>query len=175
MLSLKDREWETFKVGELFDVGTGGLIDRKLLFEGMVPRISAKGGVNGVDGFYAPVKSSSYREFSNFISVSFLGSAFYHPYAASLDMKIHALKLKHHTLNRQIALFVIKMLVGATEKFSYGNQLSSSVLPRQILSLPITDDNAPDWQFMEDYIREREQMQLAWYFAYAERLLENKR
>ena len=37
-----------------------------------------------------------------FISVSFLGTVFYHPYKASLDMKVHSLKLKSKELNEYI-------------------------------------------------------------------------
>ena len=173
MISLKYREFSIFEIGDVFDVGTGGLVSRKDLKAGDTPRISAKDQDNGIDGFYRHISINSYKEFHNFISVSFLGTTFYHPYTASLDMKIHSLHLKNRELNPQIARFIITMLTMTTKrKFSYGNQLSSAILPLQKIMLPISlEDAMPDWQFMEQYIIEREQLQLEEYVAHAKNVL----
>ena len=171
MLDLKDREWGEFRIGDIFEIGTGSLIGEERLTKGKIPRISAKAVNNGIENFYSRLNEKSYREFNNFISISFLGDAFYHPYTASLDMKIHSLKLKEHELNKYIAAFIKIQIAYMKEKFSYGNQLSSSILPRQILLLPITNQDIPDWQFMEEYIREREQIFLQEYIEYAEKIV----
>jgi len=171
MPSLKDKEWRAFLIGNIFDVKTGGLVDHKNLRNGKIPRISAKDQNNGIAGFYAPISASSYREFQNFISVSFLGSVFYHPYTASLDMKIHALKPKGNDLNKHTARFVAMLISKTVVKFSYGNQLSSTDLPKQKIILPITSDGEPDWIFMEDYIRQCEQHQINAYVAHTQKIL----
>ena len=170
MLDLREREWNVFLIDDLFDIGTGGLVERAALRDGRVPRISAKNVDNGIEGFYQPVAATTYREFRNFISVSFLGSVFYHPYTASLDMKIHALRLKRRELNKGLALFLQKLIAMTAVKFSYGNQLSSSDLPRQKIIVPVCADGMPDWDFMEGYVRERETMLVGRYFEFANRI-----
>ena len=42
---------------------------------------------------------------------------------------------------------------------SYGNKLSSTDLPRTKIMLPIDKQGNPNWHFMEEYIKERENKQ----------------
>ena len=156
-LKLTDREWREFSVGSLFDVFTGANIPQKNLSMGIVPRISATDNNNGIDSFYTPIQSNSYRTNKECVSVSFLGSVFYQPYEASYDMKIHSLRLKgNKAISEHSGLFVATELRKQCSKFSYGNQVSSTDLPKQRLLLPIQADGTPDWAFMEAYMRQVE-------------------
>ena len=156
-LNLKDREWREFSIGSLFDVFTGANIPQKNLSVGTVPRISATDNNNGIDSFYIPIESNSYRTNNECVSVSFLGSVFYQPYQASYDMKIHSLRLKgNKAIPECVGLFVATELRKQCGKFSYGNQVSSTDLPKQRLMLPVQDDGTPDWAFMEAYMKQVE-------------------
>lgn len=90
--------------------------------------------------------------YENFISVSFLGTIFYHPYQASLDMKVHCLKLKEKSLNLYIALFLIGIIKKKVSYFAYNDQLSSSILPEVSILLPVKNSQ-PNWEYMENYIK----------------------
>ncbi|ETD66544.1 hypothetical protein V757_12525 [Pelistega indica] len=156
-------KWGVFTIGELFitepfknkrQVPTGALIARKDLTDGDVPRITVTNLNNGIVGYYKNIQSDNYRVYENFISVSFLGTIFYHPYQASLDMKVHCLKLKDKELNHNIALFLISVIKKQMSYFAYNDQLSSTVLPELSLFLPITANNTPDWQYMENYVKD---------------------
>ena len=114
MNKLDISDWQEFRISELFitepsknklQVPTGASIARKDLVDGDIPRITVTNFNNGIVGYYKNIDSDNYRVFENFISVSFLGTIFYHPYKASLDMKVHCLKLKNKDLNKDIALF----------------------------------------------------------------------
>lgn len=156
-LKLTDREWRAFSISSLFDVFTGANIPQKNLSIGIVPRISATDNNNGIDSFYTPIQSNSYRTNKECVSVSFLGSVFYQPYEASYDMKIHSLRLKgNKAISEHYGLFVATELRKQCSKFSYGNQVSSTDLPKQKLLLPIQADGTPDWKFMETYMRQVE-------------------
>lgn len=156
---LEEKNWKTFKIKEIFETfkgsnglqtHTGAYVPKKKLKEGNMPRITVRDTNNGVDGFYNS-NDKNYRVFENFISVSFLGSVFYHQYKASLDMKVHALILKDHDMNKYIAEFLKVMIKMNTQHSSYGNQLSSTDLPNMRILLPIDEDEKPDWEYMERF------------------------
>ena len=155
-------KWKNFKIYELFitetknnklQVPTGASIPKRNLLDGKIPRISATNINNGILGYYEDVQNKCYRVFENFISVSFLGTIFYHPYRASLDMKIHCLKLINRDLNKYIAFYFISIIKKVIEETEYNDQISSTVLPFIEIKLPVTSKGEPDWQYMEDFIK----------------------
>ncbi|MGO4943974.1 restriction endonuclease subunit S [Streptococcus alactolyticus] len=116
-------------------------------------RITATDTNNGIGLFTERLEDRNYRSFQNFISISFLGSVFYHNYEASLDMKIHGLKIKNRELNSNLAQFIIVCLKNSLPKVSYGNQLSSKDLLTKSILLPVDKNGTPDWTFMEEYVQ----------------------
>lgn len=142
-------KWKKFLISEIFDVRTGAHVKR--LNEGGTPRISVSGVNNGITGYYEDVADDNYRIAENFISFSFLGTCFYHPYRASLDMKVHILSPKDYNLNKYSGLFIVSVL---KRQFNgtYGNQMSSSDLKKEFVLLPEKDGN-PDWHKMEEMIK----------------------
>jgi hypothetical protein len=168
MLSLQDKEWRKFQFSEIFNIYTGAAVPAVSLHAGKEPRITASENNNGVAGLYSPSEHRNYRTLTNFVSVSFLGAVFYHPYTASLDMKIHAVTLKERKMTSGLGLFLAKTIRNTVAKFSYGNQLSSTDLPKQNLLLPIDSNSRPDWDYMESYIYERSSQLMRKYVEYAE-------
>lgn len=154
-------KWKEFKVKEIFitekkgkscQVPTGSSIPKRYLLDGKTPRISAANIDNGILGYYEDIDDKNYRVFENFISVSFLGAVFYHKYKASLDMKIHCLKLKNKELNREVAFYLTSIIRQALKNTEYKDQISSTVLPDIKIKLPIDGIGNPDWDYMERYI-----------------------
>ena len=166
-LRLDSVEWKTFKIKHIFEtfIGTNGLqvytgsyIKKKEFEESIIPRITVKETNNGIDS-YVFSYNKGFRVFENFISVSFLGGVFYHPYKASIDMKVHALIPIEVKLNKYNAQFLINSIKNNIKYSSYGNQLSSTDLPRIQILLPIDSKGKPNWQFMEDYIKQEMKVQ----------------
>ena len=161
-LTLDSVEWGEFRIKDIFQtfignnglqVHTGGYIKKSKFIESNIPRITVKETNNGIDD-YVYSTDKNFRVFENFISVSFLGGVFYHPYNASIDMKVHALVTENIQLNKYIAQFLINSIKNNIKYSSYGNQLSSTDLPRVKIILPILSEGNPNWQFMEDYIKQ---------------------
>lgn len=169
---LKNIEWKEFKIGQIFKVSTGNLLTKELLKKGNIPRITATDNNNGIYDFYKKVNHKNYRELANFISISFLGSVFYHPYAASLDMKIHSIKIPNKELNENLAEFIVACLKKAFSHFSYGFQLSSKDLLKKIVLLPANSKGEPDYDFMEQYTRQKEQEKITKYQNYISKRIE---
>lgn len=160
-LKLTDRVWNEFKIKDTFDIFTGALVDKKYIKEGIIPRITATDLDNGVAFFTGKISHKNFRCFSNFISISFLGSVFYQQSLVSLDMKIHGIKPKYYELNGDIARFLIPAIRKFSFKYSYGYQLSTSVLKSQKIMLPVDSEGKPDWQFMEAFIKQKEEKKIA--------------
>ena len=158
-------DWHEFRVGDLFEtlggkrVPTGSYVKKAVLDAnlGQIPRITVTGLNNGIDGYYnESINDSNYRIYENFISVTFLGDCFYQKHKASLDMKVHCLKLLNIDLNEKIALFLITTLKKEMLTYNYGDQLNSENLKDIILKLPSKNDQ-PDWEYMEDFITNQQE------------------
>ena len=138
-------------------VPTGSYIEKKLLKEGETPRITVTGVNNGISGYFEDLTSNSnYRVYENFISVSFLGTVFYHPYKASLDMKVHSLKLKNKELNEYIGGYIVSVIKKSIQNNDYADQISSTVLPQLKIKLPIDINGNPNFAYMEEYMKNLE-------------------
>ncbi|EEV9309156.1 TPA: restriction endonuclease subunit S [Escherichia coli] len=147
-------------MGDLFYVSTGSLISSGRLKPGKIKRVSAKSDQNGIIGEFDTEFMDDARHYENFISVNFFGDAFYHPYCASVEMKVHVLTLKSSKsdFNAKRGLYVASMINKALKgRFNYGQQLSSSKLRdgEYFISLPVKN-NEIDWFFMDNYIEELE-------------------
>ncbi|GAA7323679.1 restriction endonuclease subunit S [Helicobacter pylori] len=159
----------------MFEIYTGSLLSQEDLAKGDIVRISVKSDNNGVYGHFDTLKNKKARHFENFISVNFFGNCFYHPYLASVEMKVHVLKLKNRTLTKRIGLFLANQLNKCFYgQFTYGTQLSSSKLKHNNfkIQLPLKPTANTqtlediDFNFMEKFIAELEQCRLAELEAY---------
>ena len=178
-LTLDSVEWKTFKIKHIFEtfsgtnglqVYTGSYIKKNEFEESIIPRITVKETNNGIDS-YVFSDNKGFRVFENFISVSFLGGVFYHPYKASIDMKVHALIPIDVKLNKYNSQFLMNSIKNNINYSSYGNQLSSTDLPRIQILLPIGSQGNPNWQFMEDYIKQEMKVQSRKVASYYENKL----
>lgn len=154
--------WKSFVLGEIcvlekekpnMQVPTGASVSYKDLNEGTTPRITVTNENNGIMGYYSS-SHKNYRVYENFISVSFLSTVFYHPYAASLDMKVHCLKFKNIELTLNIGLFLVSVIRTTLQNFSYADQISSKVLPTIMIKLPSDSVGNPDFAYMEEYMKD---------------------
>ena len=93
----------------MFEIGTGSLLASSELIGGNIPRISAKSDNNGIIGYYDTQNLENARHFENFITVNFLVlmvGFFYHPYRASVEMKVHTLKMLNKEFNSKTGTFI---------------------------------------------------------------------
>lgn len=156
-------QWGEFVIGELFETNgnkthTGARIPKNNLEAGSTPRITVTDKNNGIIGYFNDTDNTNYRVYENFISVSFLGTVFWHPYKASVDMKVHVLnKLKDVELNEKRALFLVACIKKTIATFNYTEQLSASKLYDLSIPLPLKlsadpsnyDSTDIDWDYME--------------------------
>ena len=169
-------KFEEFRIGDIFDIQTGSLLNSSVLINGDIKRISAKSENNGVIGVYDTLNISEARHYENFISVNFFGDVFYHPYLASVEMKVHvvkfkkceALAFKEIEFTNYSGLYISSCIKNILRgKFGYGNQLSSSKLRdgKFKILLP-TLGGEINFSFMEKFIEELERERVEELDAY---------
>ena len=165
MLSLQDREWEAFLLSDIFPKMKRGKRLKKADHQsGTTPYVSSSAINNGVDNYVS--NSNGVRRFSNGLTVANSGSvgkAFYHPY--EFVASDHVTHLQNPEFSPYIYRFLAPLVSRLEEKYSFNREINDTRLNREYILLPVTPDGLPDWQYMEDYIKEREAGLLREYIA----------
>lgn len=165
MLNLNDREWKDFTFSDLFEVKRGESIYKQYMEKGDVPYVSASSANNGISDYC----SKSNRP-ANMISLAYdgsIGATFYQSTPWFASEKIVSITLKHHILNRYLALFFCQVISRQKVKYSYGYKWSVGIrMMRGRILLPINENGEPDYDFMEQYIKEREIAKREEYMQY---------
>lgn len=79
--------------------------------------------------------------------------------------------LRHPALNRYVASFILIPIKNLMDKFNWGgNGATLTRLKRSKILLPANDDGTPDWQFMEQFMRDVENDILASTLRYFKQL-----
>lgn len=97
------------------------------------------------------------------LGVNYNGSVvetFFHPYECIFSDDVKRLHLKNGITSYHVMLFLKTMIIQQKVKFEYGYKFNEKRMQRQKILLPITEDNSPDWQFMEEYMRRKETLLL---------------
>ena len=168
MLSLQDREWGEFALSKVFAIkSTSSSIDKIKLDTraGLHPYVTRSDTNNGINAFVC--KQPNYRDDEgNCITIGLdTQTAFYQPTAFYTGQNIQV--LRNDCLNAHNAKFIIPLLRNVMTVFSWGsNGATLTRLKRSKILLPVTLDGIPDWQFMEEYVKEREAKLLGEYIAY---------
>ncbi len=157
-MKLTDREWKAFRIRDLFDYKRGQRQVAKDRIHGDIPYYSASDSNNGLTDM---ISNPSFVETSGSIICSTFGDAFFANggFTASDEMTI----LRNNHLNEFNGLFIAKMISQQKEKYSFGHKAFSKVLIRDHIMLPVTNAGDPDYEFMEQYIKD---LMLEKYFQY---------
>ena len=160
-LTLDSVEWKEFRIEEIFEIKKvrGKAIDK--LVVGETPYISTSAINNGLINFVKSDESNISSK--NCISIDPIGGkAFYHGYdfvgrgfsGASINT------LYNERINEYTGLFIVNCIENTSKfKASYGYLFNSNRLARGVIQLPVAEENEPNWQFMEDYIKQERKKQ----------------
>lgn len=160
MSNISGKSWKDFLLTDFFIPEKGNQNNMSSLKLGDIPLVSAKKCDNGYKDFVAPNKKRLYK--GGIITLNNdgdggAGIAYYQPYTMALDSHVTALipKLK---MNRHHLLFVAMCITKQRNRFGHGYSLNSNRLRSFRFMLPVDAQGIyPDWQFMEDYMKTKEQ------------------
>jgi hypothetical protein len=166
MLNLIDRDWNAFPLTEIFVIKAGKRLTKSDMKSGKRPFIGATEYGNGITNW---VSNSNVSLDSDVLGVNYNGSVvetFYHPYECIFSDDVKRFRLKGRQGNRLVYLFLKTTIIQQKSKYAYGYKFNEERMNKQSILLPIDEQAEPDWAFMEEYIREREEKLIADYRAY---------
>lgn len=164
----EEKTWKPFEVNKIFDVKRVSGVPLNKYEEGTVPFISTSSQKNGIQGFVNSKNKNISPE--NSLTISPIdGTIFFHPYKfigrGGAGSSIST--MTNENLNKYIGLFIKTMIEASSKhKASYGVQLNGKRLKSTKFYLPVTDDNEPDWNFMEYYMKQIEYKQISKIIKY---------
>lgn len=172
MLKIEDREWKEFRIGELFDVKRPAPRSKEDYVEGDVPFVASGSVNNGVLKYCSPKDEALDK--GNCITISPVdGTAFYQPaeFLGRGGAGSSILILYSENLNKYIGLFVSLAIRQMSQKYSYGRMANKDGIKRDRIMLPVNSEGQPDYEFMEQFIKERELEKRKEYMEYCRKQL----
>lgn len=152
MMKLSDREWKAFKIKDLFYCYTGKYYSKNKYSNGNTPLITAKSQYNGISDW---ININGERCFENAITIGKVDAiSFYQPFRFVCSSDVNVIKPTKVKLNKYIAMFLCNQIMMQSSKFDYGNQIRLNDTKILNIILP-SINNQPDFQFMEQYIKEK--------------------
>lgn len=150
--TLITENWRAFELQQLFDIRKGQRLTKADMLTGITPYIGASDTSNGMT---ARVGQKAIHA-GGTISISYNGSvaeAFFQsePYWATDDVNV--LYPKDFTLTAAIALFLCTIIRQEKYRFNYGRKWHLDRMRESVIKLPATNEGAPDWSYMESYIK----------------------
>ena len=148
MTQIDTSKWGKFRVGDLFETFHGERLKKSDRIEGSTPFVTAGSENQGVADYIVTEK-----KYSNAITIDMFGNCFYHDGTLFGDDNIYF--LISNNISKHSKLFITTIINSTLkEKYSFSHQFRQKDLDTLIINLPSTSDNFPDWQYMEDYMKE---------------------
>ena len=150
---LRAVKWGEFKYKEVFNrIEQGRRLKKDDQIDGTIPFVMSGTTNAGVVNYISnPVASFP----KNAITIDIFGNTFYRNYAfgAGDDTGVYWNDATAYSSNAML-FFAVAMQKSMMGRFSYGKKLRSSQSEDFTMHLPVTDDGAIDFDFMESFIAE---------------------
>ena len=155
-IKLNTSNWKWFSYDEIFEIKKGKRLTKADMQDGNIPYIGAIDSNNGISAY---ISNDEHLHQGNTITVSYNGSiaeAFYQTTKFWATDDVNVLYPKF-TLNRYIAMFLIKLIHREKYRFNYGRKWDKELMEASLIKLPAVkiapNEYEPNWRFMEDYIK----------------------
>jgi hypothetical protein len=96
-----------------------------------------------------------------------VGATFYQPF--SFVASDHITKLSNTEYTKYIYLFISIIISRFGEKYSFNREINDDRIKKEKIMLPINSNGEPDYEYMEKYMRKKEQDSLNRYLKYLEK------
>ena len=156
MNKLLSIRWKPFVISDIFTISPGKRLTKADMKVGKRPFIGATDSNNGITAWVDNTNESLDKLV---LGVNYNGSVvetFFHPYECIFSDDVKRLHLKNGITSYHVMLFLKTMIIQQKVKFEYGYKFNEKRMQRQKILLPVTDEDSPDWQFMEEYMRRKE-------------------
>ena len=190
-LSLDSVEWGEFKLIDIFEIKDGYYNKKPPINEktkSTIPFLGATKYENGITAFYdletikkwdkvGKINTHNYEDRlyrGNCLAVTnngSVGNIYFQNHTFTCSHDVTPLYLKVGKLNKYIAHFLATMLRKTAESFEYAKKWRPERMRSSKIMLPIDSNSAPNWKFMEDYIKQEMKVQSRKIASYYENKL----
>lgn len=159
--------WAPIFITDVFHLIRGREGNMAMLESGDLPLISAKNSNNGLKGF---VNTSKKTILGHSISLNNdgdggAGLAYYQPANMALDTHVTAL-IPKCDVSKWSLIFIAKCISGLHGFFGHGLSISNKRATKIRIMLPVGEDSAPDYSYMEQYAKNLMLQKYKQYLAY---------
>ena len=162
--ALEDKEWGEFFIEEIADIISGKDIYDTERTSGNTPYISSTSKNNGISHFVGNNNQTLERKCLSVNRNGSVGFSFYHHYEALFSNDCR--KLRPRQNSKYIAFFIANQITKQKEKYNYGYKMGTGRLKRQKIMLPISSNGQPDYEYMEQYIKNLEYVKRKKYLEF---------
>ena len=155
--------WGRFFIEDIAEIVSGKDIYERERIKGLIPYITATSNQNGIGYFVGNTNATLESECLSVNRNGSVGYCFYHSYKALYGNDTR--KLRPKVKNKYVSLFISMCITNQREKYGYGYKMGTGRLKRQRILLPIDDVGQPHWEFMEQYMRNIESIQILRYLS----------
>lgn len=153
---IKNKEWKEFFLNDIFnEIQRGKRLKKGDHKQGEMPYVSSTGLNNGVDGYIG--NKNGVRIFSYCLTLAnsgSVGSTFYQPF--KFIASDHVTKLKNEDFNQYIYKFISSIVKRLGVKYSFNREMNDTRIKREKILLPINEKKQPDFEYMENYMKQLE-------------------
>lgn len=170
-MDLKNIHWKEFVFEDVFNINsTNSGIDKNKLINnvGEIPYITRTDKNNAID-FFVGIQEPKFKiDKGNVITIGLdTQTVFYQVHSFYTGQNIQI--LSNNNLNYFTSQFIIPLIKKQMEKFNWGgNGATLTRLKRSKILLPTNQDGSPDYTFMEQYMRHKENEKIAKFQNYIE-------
>lgn len=162
---LKEKQWKAFYFNEIFKIiERGKRLKKDDHIAGNIPYVSSTFENNGIDGFIGNTNGKSFSNCLTIANSGSVGSTFFHKY--EFIASDHVTSLKSDTFNEYVYLFMAPIIKRLEEKYNFNREINSKRVNRERIILPTKYDKTPDYEYMEQYIKNMMYKQLNNYLQY---------
>lgn len=159
MSKINVSDWKKFKVGDLINFDSSAkiyhaehldILDKPedLTYYPYVVRTAFNNGIKG----YIKEDPNTLNPANTISFAQDTAQLFYQDTPYFTGNKIKICTIKDHDLTKNIALFLISVLLNGFDTFSYDSSFNVATLSRVNIKLPVTSTGEPDWDYMDEYI-----------------------
>lgn len=171
-LKLTDVEWGEFKVKDIFEVTNSKPYHKnnlKITKKG-IPYITRTSFNNGLEEIVENI--NVHKNPKNTISLGAENADFFYQsveYITGNKMYI----IQNDNISKNVGIFLIQSFRNSIKDcgFGYGKGLTGTRFKERIVILPMDSQGQPNWQFMEDYIKQEQKQQAQKIIDYYEHKL----
>ena len=148
-------KWENFVIEDLFNIKRPSARSQSDYEEGEIPFIASGNYNNGVLKYLMP-KDNEVLDKGNCITVSPVdGSSFYQKedFLGRGGAGSSIILLYNDHLNEKNGTFIATIIRKICSKYGYSDMGSKESIRKEIIKIPVDDENNPDWSYMEQYMK----------------------